>query len=97
MAAFWLSVSSLCDSRKCPEWTSTKEIQDKEKMAFKSCKQSKNAAQGNLFKSNGMGEWRCCQTNANWSLQGQRGCPLCRAETAPLSESGGAVEFEIVA
>jgi len=39
----------------------------------------------------------CCQTNANWSLQGQRGCPLCRAEIAPLSESGGAVELEVIA
>ncbi|MGI3186908.1 recombinase family protein, partial [Nioella aestuarii] len=26
---------------------------------------------------------RCCQTNANQSLQGQYGCPLCRAKTAP--------------
>lgn len=38
-------------------------------------------------------EW-CCQTNANQSLQGQYGCPLCRAKTAPLGESGGAVQLE---
>ena len=37
----------------------------------------------------------CCQTNANQSLQGQYGCPLCRAKTAPLGESGGAVGFEM--
>jgi hypothetical protein len=36
----------------------------------------------------------CCQTNANQSLQGQYGCPLCRAKTAPLGESGGAVQLE---
>ena len=38
-----------------------------------------------------------CQANANWSLQGQRDCPLCRTKLAPLSESGGTVELEIVA
>jgi hypothetical protein len=37
----------------------------------------------------------CCQTNSNSSLQGQYDCPLCRAETAPLGKSSGAVEFEI--
>ena len=37
----------------------------------------------------------CCQTNANYSLQGQSDCPLCRAETAPLSKGNGAVELEI--
>lgn len=37
----------------------------------------------------------CCQTNSNPSLQGQYGCPLCRAKTAPLGESGGAVGFEM--
>ena len=36
-----------------------------------------------------------CQTNSNSSLQGQYDCPLCRTETTPLSESGGAVKFEI--
>lgn len=35
----------------------------------------------------------CCQTNSNQSPQGQDGCPLCRAETAPLGESSGAVQF----
>ncbi len=38
---------------------------------------------------------RCCQTNANQSLQGQRSCSLCRAETAPIGKSGGAVQLEI--
>ncbi len=38
-----------------------------------------------------------CQTNSNWSLQGQHDCPLCRAKLAPLSESSGAVELEIFA
>ena len=28
-------------------------------------------------------------------LQGQRGCPLCRAKLTPLGESGGAVQLEI--
>ncbi|WP_368854698.1 transposase, partial [Oceanibium sediminis] len=37
---------------------------------------------------------RCCQTNSNSSLQGQRGCPLCRTKTAPLGESGGSVKLE---
>ena len=37
----------------------------------------------------------CCQTNSNSSLQGQYDCPLCLTETAPLNQSGGAVEFEI--
>ena len=40
---------------------------------------------------------RCCQTDENQSLLGQWRCPLCPAETAPLSESGGAVELEIAA
>ena len=40
---------------------------------------------------------RSCQTNSNWSLQGQYDCPLCRAELTPLRESGGAVELEIFA
>ena len=35
-----------------------------------------------------------CQTDANQSLQGQRGCPLCRTKLTPLGESGGAVELE---
>ena len=39
---------------------------------------------------------RCCQTNANQSLVWQGCCPLCRAETAPLSERGGAVGFEVI-
>ena len=38
---------------------------------------------------------RCWQTNANQSTQGQNDCPLCRAETAPLCESGGAVCLEM--
>ncbi len=38
---------------------------------------------------------RWCQTDSNQSLQGQRSCPLCRAEVAPLGESGGSVELEI--
>lgn len=33
----------------------------------------------------------CWQTNSNQSTQGQDGCPLCRAETAPLGESDGSV------
>ena len=32
---------------------------------------------------------RCCQTDSNQSHQGQYGCPLCRAESTPLGESGG--------
>ena len=36
----------------------------------------------------------CCQTDSIQSPQGQVGCPLCRAETAPLGESGGAVGLE---
>jgi hypothetical protein len=36
-----------------------------------------------------------CQMDENRSLQGQDGCPLCRAELTPLSESGGAAQFEI--
>ncbi len=36
-----------------------------------------------------------CQTNSNQSLQGQRACPLCRAELTPLGESGGSVQLEI--
>jgi len=39
----------------------------------------------------------CCQTNANQPPLGQHGCPLSRAKSAPLSESGGAVELEIAA
>ena len=38
----------------------------------------------------------CCQTKSNSSLPGQRRCPLCRAETAPLDESSGSLAFEIV-
>ncbi len=38
---------------------------------------------------------RCCQTNANQSLKGQRSYSLCRTETAPLGKSGGAVQLEI--
>ncbi len=37
----------------------------------------------------------CCQTNSNQSLQRQDGHPLCRAELAPLGESGGTVQLEI--
>ena len=36
-----------------------------------------------------------CQTNSNQSLQGQRSCPLCRAELTPLGESSGSVQLEI--
>jgi hypothetical protein len=36
-----------------------------------------------------------CQTNANQSLQGQRGCCLCRTETTPLSEGSCTVQLEI--
>ena len=43
----------------------------------------------------GTSKW-CCQTNANQSLVGQGYCPLCRAETAPLCESGGAVGLEMI-
>ena len=43
-----------------------------------------------------LGRWRCCQTNANQSLVGQGYCPLCRAETAPLSESDSAIGFEMI-
>jgi hypothetical protein len=39
----------------------------------------------------------CCQTNANQSLLGQKGCPSRRAEATPLRKSRGAVEFEFVA
>ena len=38
---------------------------------------------------------RCCQTNANQSLQGQLSYPLCRTELTPLGESSGAVKLEI--
>ncbi|SDK84467.1 Subtilase family protein [Aliiruegeria lutimaris] len=37
----------------------------------------------------------CWQTNSNQSQQGQDRCPLYRAETAPLSESSGAVLLEV--
>ena len=43
------------------------------------------------------GSSRCCQTNSNRSPNGRWRCPLCRAESAPLSEGGGAVGFESVA
>ena len=39
---------------------------------------------------------RCCKTNANQSLVWQGYCPLCGAETAPLSESGGTVGLEMI-
>jgi len=45
-----------------------------------------------LSEVNPAGGW--CQTNANQSPLGERGCPLSRAETAPLSESGGAFGLE---
>ena len=35
-----------------------------------------------------------CQTDLNSSQQGQFDCPLCRTETAPLDECGGAVDLE---
>ena len=38
---------------------------------------------------------RWCQTNSNSSLLGQHDCPLCRAKTAPLRESGGTGGFEM--
>lgn len=38
---------------------------------------------------------RWCQTNSNWSHEGQDGCPLFGTETAPLGEGGGAVSLEI--
>ncbi|MEQ9422082.1 MAG: hypothetical protein RIF37_14560, partial [Rhodospirillaceae bacterium] len=34
------------------------------------------------------------QKDSNQSPQGQGGCPLCRADTAPLGESGGAVDLK---
>ena len=37
------------------------------------------------------------QTNANQSLQDQRGCRLCHTETTPLGESCVTVQLEIVA
>ena len=37
-----------------------------------------------------------CQTDSNWSHQGQDGVPLRRSETAPLSKSCGAVSLEDV-
>jgi hypothetical protein len=36
----------------------------------------------------------CCQTESNWSRQGQDSCPLGRTETTPLGESGGAVGLD---
>ena len=49
-----------------------------------------------LLSQSGLDSWSgCCQTNANQSLQGQLSYALCRTELTPLSESGGAVEFEI--
>ena len=39
---------------------------------------------------------RRCQTDENGSLVGQDGRPLCHAKLTPLSESGGAVELEIL-
>ena len=39
---------------------------------------------------------RCWQTNSNQSLVCQGYCPLCLAKTAPLSESSGAVGFEMI-
>jgi hypothetical protein len=36
-----------------------------------------------------------CQTNANHSLQGQRGCCLSRTENTPLGERSGTVQLEI--
>jgi hypothetical protein len=41
------------------------------------------------------GFWRCCQTNANQSLFSSNLNLLGCAETAPLGESGGAVQLEI--
>ena len=41
------------------------------------------------------GFWRCCQTNANQSLFSSNLNLLGCAETAPLSQSGGAVKFEM--
>ena len=42
-----------------------------------------------------MGVRRCCQTNANQSMQGQWSYPLCHAQVTPLSESGNAVKLEV--
>lgn len=36
------------------------------------------------------------QTNSNQSHLGQRTCPLSRAKAAPLGESGGTVQLEVV-
>ena len=38
---------------------------------------------------------RCWQTNSNRSPHGQSHCPLCRAETAPLGKSGGAIGLKL--
>ena len=38
----------------------------------------------------------CCQTNANQSLLCQCHCPLCRAEAAPLSQSGVTTGLEMI-
>ena len=40
-------------------------------------------------------EW-CCQTNANQSLLDRESCQLMPHKAAPLGQSGGAVELEIV-
>lgn len=37
-----------------------------------------------------------CQTDWNEAQEGQDGCPLCRAELAPLCESSGSVSLEDV-
>lgn len=37
---------------------------------------------------------RCCQTNANSTLLGQRDCPLSSAEFAPLGKSGAVCQFK---
>ncbi len=38
----------------------------------------------------------CCQTNSKESQPGQYGCPLCSAEIAPLGQSSGSVELELI-
>jgi len=36
-----------------------------------------------------------CQTDANQTPLGTRGCPLCRTKTAPLGKRSGSGELEI--
>ena len=55
---------------------------------------------GSLFEQSFGNRWsdiqRCCQTNSNQSQFAAKGLNLPGTKLAPLGESGGSVEFEIV-